>query len=108
MLTSSELIEDHFRWNTNHSGTNSPEIKLSNNHSINWNKQVTTTDRIENNFTYHAPAGDQPQRYLEIRETAKAFARLIDSLVPESREKALAMTNLEQTVMWACAGIARN
>jgi hypothetical protein len=33
---------------------------------------------------------------------------LINDLCPESREKSLAITNLEQAVMWANAAIARN
>ena len=64
--------------------------------------------QIENNFIYHAPREGQPQKYQEIRELAKAFAELVDSLCPDSREKSLAMTNLEQAVFWANAGIARN
>jgi hypothetical protein len=64
--------------------------------------------QIENNFRYHSPQGDQPQRYEAIRSTAKELALSIDALCPESREKSLAMTNLEQAVMWANASIARN
>lgn len=64
--------------------------------------------QIENHFSYHAPKPGQPETYQEIRDKAKEFAYLIDFLVPNSREKALAMTNLEQAVFWANAGIARN
>lgn len=64
--------------------------------------------QIENNFKYHAPQPGQPELYQEIREKAKELAYLIDEKVPNSREKALAMTNLEQTVFWANAGVARN
>lgn len=63
---------------------------------------------IENNFMYHAPKNDQQQRYEDIRQVAKNFALLIQHSVPESREKSLAMTKLEEAVMWANAGIARN
>lgn len=63
---------------------------------------------IENNFCYHPPKGDQPERYQIIRKNAKDLAMLFDELCPESREKSLAMTNLEQAVMWANASIARN
>lgn len=65
-------------------------------------------DRIENTFTYHAPKGDQPTRYEAIRAEAKGMAFVIAANCPESREKSLAMTNLEQAVMWANAAIARN
>lgn len=64
--------------------------------------------QIENAFTYHAPKGDQAERYTEIRAKAKELAELIDTACPNSREKSLAFTNLEQSVMWANASIARN
>lgn len=63
---------------------------------------------IENNFTYHEPQPGQPEKYEAIREKAKELAYLIDELVPDSREKSLAMTKLEECSMWANAGIARN
>ena len=63
---------------------------------------------IENRFTYHQPKGDQTDRYGEIRSQARQLAIAIAELVPDSREKSVAMTNLEQAVMWANAGIARN
>ncbi|SDR82413.1 hypothetical protein SAMN05444162_0128 [Paenibacillaceae bacterium GAS479] len=65
-------------------------------------------EQIENNFRYHAPKEGQPAKYEELRSNAKELAYLIDGLCPNSREKALAMTNLEQAVMWANAAIARN
>jgi hypothetical protein len=63
---------------------------------------------IENNFTYHAPKEGQQGIYHEIRFAAKHVAHLIDDNVPDSREKALAMTKLEEAVFWANAGIARS
>lgn len=69
---------------------------------------MSKKDQIETAFTYHPPKGDQPERYVKIRDAAKNFAFLIDECVPDSREKSLAMTNLEQVVMWANAGISRN
>ncbi|MCY9513300.1 Acb2/Tad1 domain-containing protein [Paenibacillus apiarius] len=63
---------------------------------------------IENNFKYHAPKEGQPAKYNAIREKAKELANVIDELCPNSREKSLAMTNLEQAVMWANAAVARN
>jgi hypothetical protein len=63
---------------------------------------------IENTFTYHAPHGDQAERYMAMRVVAKHLAYLIDGSCPESREKSLALTNLQQAVMWANASIAIN
>lgn len=64
--------------------------------------------QIENNFTYHPPKEGQPEKYAAIRDKAKELAYLIDDLCPDSREKSLALTNLETAIMWANAGIARN
>jgi len=63
---------------------------------------------IENNFKYHAPLEGQPEKYTALRMKAKSLAYMIDQLCPDSREKALAMTNLEQAIMWANSSIARN
>lgn len=63
---------------------------------------------LEKRFTYHAPKLGQPEKYTAIRAKAKELAEMIVELVPESREQSLALTNLEQAVMWANAGIARN
>ena len=67
-----------------------------------------TNPSIENNFSYHAPKDGQPEKYEQIRAAAKALAYEIDQLCPNSREKSLAMTKLEEVGFWANASIARN
>jgi len=63
---------------------------------------------ITNRFTYHPPKGSaQVEDYSKIRQGAKAFAEYINANVPESREKSLAITHLEEVVFWANAAIAR-
>lgn len=62
---------------------------------------------IELRFTYHAPKGNQLARYERIRNFAKEFAYVIDQTCPDSREKSLAWTHLEDAVMCANASIAR-
>lgn len=63
---------------------------------------------IENRFTYHKPNEEKIERYERIREHAKHFAYILNQYCPESRELSLAMTKLEEAVMWANAAIARN
>lgn len=63
---------------------------------------------LEKRFTYHPPQPGQPEKYVEIRETAKKFAELLNTLCPDSREKSLAVTHIEEAVFWANASIARN
>jgi len=63
---------------------------------------------IENNFKYHAPKEGQPAKYEAIRNKAKELAYLIDAECPNSREKSVAMTKLEEVGFWANAAVARN
>jgi len=63
---------------------------------------------IVHNFSYHAPKEGQPKRYEKIRGKAKELALLIHEECPESRERSLAMSELETAVFWANAAIARN
>lgn len=65
-------------------------------------------ERLKNSFTYHPPFGDLPGRYEIIRVTANDLAWQFCQLCPESRELSLALTKLEEAVMWANAAIARN
>lgn len=58
-------------------------------------------------FTYHPPKEGQPLKYEEIRGGAHCLAMIIDEKCPDSREKSLAYTALEESVMWANAAIAR-
>ena len=64
--------------------------------------------QIENIFKYHAPKEGQSEKYEAINEKAKELAYLIDDLCPNSREKSLAITHLQETKMWANASIACN
>ena len=63
---------------------------------------------LGNRFTYHAPKDGQPEKYVGIRGNAQDLAFSIDALCPDSREKSLAITKLEEVVFWANASIARN
>ena len=74
----------------------------------NYVKEPSVFDKLDNNFSYHKPIADQHARYEAIRSAAKELATLLETSCPTSRELSLAMTNLEQTVMWANAAIARN
>lgn len=63
---------------------------------------------LDNVFTYHKPFGDQPERYVAIREKAKEFAKLIVELTPASAEQTLALRDLQRCMMMANAAIAIN
>lgn len=65
-------------------------------------------DQISKNFEYYPPSEKQISNYKLIRKTAKGFGILLVDNCPPSRELSLALTHLEQVVMWANASIARN
>ena len=65
-------------------------------------------DCFDENFTYHAPAGDQAERYGQIRAAARVFAEYIDETAPDSEEKTLALRKIQEAVFWANASIAVN
>ena len=62
---------------------------------------------LENRFSYHKPKDGQTRKYERIRDIAKNYADYLTDNCPRSRELSLALTNLEQVVMWANASIAR-
>lgn len=64
-------------------------------------------DEIDIRFKYHTPKTGQAEKYVAIRAMAKEFACLISVSCPESREKSLAVTKIEEAVFWANAAIAR-
>ena len=62
---------------------------------------------LETRFTHHAPSGTQGERYGMIRAAALKFAELVAEQTPPSREQSVALTKLDEVVMWANAAIAR-
>lgn len=70
-------------------------------------RENVSPEELTNRFEYHSPKGDQPQRYNAIRAEAKVLAEIIACNVPESRERDLALTKLEEAMFFANAGIAR-
>jgi len=69
---------------------------------------MITQEQIENSFTYHAPHGTQQERYKELRDKARSLAIMIIEMTPPSREQSLAITKLEEAIMWANKAIACN
>lgn len=65
-------------------------------------------EKIEKAFRYHPPKDDQAERYSTIRSIARSYAIVIAKYCPDSREKSLALTKLEEATMFANASIARN
>lgn len=59
-------------------------------------------------FDYHPPRDTATaEAHTIIRQDCRALAEQINGICPEGREKALAITHLEEVMMWANAAIAR-
>lgn len=65
-------------------------------------------DDLVNRFTYHPAKNDQGERYEALRSAGLQLAHRINEATPPSREQSLALTHLDQAVMWANAAIARH
>jgi hypothetical protein len=63
---------------------------------------------LVNRFDFHAPIAAAGQAHAFVREMCLKLASDIVDLVPPGREQSLALTKLEEAMMWANAGIARN
>jgi len=67
----------------------------------------SATTEMEIRFSYHPPKGNQTVRYDLIRGTGKVLAQMLVDLCPDSMERSVAITKLDEVVMWANAAIAR-
>lgn len=63
---------------------------------------------VERKFNTHKLTSAAGFAVDDIRANTKNLANIIDKLCPESREKSLAMTKLEETLMWAVKSISVN
>jgi hypothetical protein len=70
---------------------------------------MTTHADIDHRMTFHPVAGPaQAEKYEKIRAAGREFAHLIADLVPYSDERSNALTRIDEAIMWANAGVARN
>jgi hypothetical protein len=63
---------------------------------------------INRRFDYHAPDEEKATLHAIVRQAYKNIALNIADALPASREQSLALTALEESLMWANAAIARN
>lgn len=67
------------------------------------------TNDLINRFGFHPATDDITKaRHEAVRDGCLALAIEINDLAPEGREKSLAITHLEESMMWANAAIARS
>lgn len=68
--------------------------------------QIDRTE-IGRRFRHYPPNVERVNRHIEVRQACRQLAERLAELLPESREKSLAITATEEAMMWANAAIAR-
>lgn len=63
---------------------------------------------IEKTFAYHAPSEVAKAKITTIREEFSALKKRIEIECPNSRERAVALTELETSAMWAIKSVVSN
>ena len=74
---------------------------------------MTTTGRpvedLANRFRYHAPrSAHRAAEHTLVREGCQHLAEQLDDLLPDGREKSVAITKIEEAMFWANAALARS
>ena len=69
---------------------------------------MSLTEQIENGMGFHPGNADVAPLYEEMRVKFKVLALHVNSVVPDGRDKSLAITYLKDAFMWAIRGIAIN
>ena len=59
-------------------------------------------------FAYHKPCPTGLAKIQALREAFSTLNHMIEAQCPPSREKAVALTNLETTAMWAIKAVVVN
>ena len=64
---------------------------------------------IEHRFAFHAATTEEKRNeHTSVRENCRQLADFLNDKLPEGREKALAITHLEEVMFWGNAAIARD
>lgn len=65
-------------------------------------------DDIAHRFAFHAATPDEKRNaHTSIRQACRRLADQLNEQIPDGREKSLAITHVEDAMMWANAALAR-
>lgn len=63
---------------------------------------------IEHRFAFHAATTDEKRdAHTSVRQNCRSLADFLNENLPDGREKALAITHLEEVMFWGNAALAR-
>ena len=63
---------------------------------------------IDKPFAYHKPSPDGLGKITRLREAYSVLQRAIEENCPQSRQKSVAITELETSAMWAIKAVGCN
>jgi hypothetical protein len=66
---------------------------------------MQTAQNVKRSLTNVRPSAEAVERIELYRESAKVLVDIIFKAIPECRERSLAITHLEETVMWGVKAI---
>lgn len=66
-----------------------------------------THPEFDKRFNHHAPTPERIKAHEAVRAAHRQLAETLEQYVAPGRELSLALTNIEQSMFWANAGIAR-
>lgn len=61
---------------------------------------------LTNRFAYHPATADSAPKHSAVRDLHLALASELDELIPDGRDKSLALTALQESMHWANSAIA--
>lgn len=68
---------------------------------------MTSEHDLRERFVHHPPTTQKRvDTHQLVRDTAAEWALLLNEILPESREKSLALTAVQEAAMWANSAIA--
>lgn len=63
---------------------------------------------IEHRFAFHAATTDEKRdAHTSVRQNCRRLADFLNENLPDGREKSLAITHLEEVMLWGNAALAR-
>lgn len=68
----------------------------------------TTEAGIQRPYAYHKPSDDGLSKITQLRRAFSEVDSMIKELCPQSRERSVAITELETTAMWAIKAVVLN
>ena len=63
---------------------------------------------MKKTYQYHKPGEESLAKIKRLREAFSALHDLIEDLAPQSRERSVALTELETSAMWAIKAVVVN